>query len=98
MFVRHLSAVDVQARADDPDQTGRSIYLIEKIPAVQYVDLSLQWRWNDALKVTLAAQNLLDKDPTVVGNIPGANTSMNAYADSYDPLGTRYSVGVSYKF
>ena len=98
VFVRHLSKVQVQERADDPEQTGRSIYLIESIPAYNYVDLSLQWKWNDKLKVTLAAQNLLDKDPTIVGNIPGANTSMNAYADVYDPLGTRYSLGVSYKF
>jgi hypothetical protein len=34
----------------------------------------------------------------VVGNIPGANTSMNAYADTYDALGPRYSLGLSYKF
>ena len=98
VFVRHLSAVDVQERADDPDQIGRSIYLIEKIPAVQYVDLSLQWRWNDALKVTLAAQNLLDEEPTIVGNIPGGNTAPNAYVDIYDPLGPKYSLGVTYKF
>jgi outer membrane receptor protein involved in Fe transport len=98
VFVRHLSAVDVQERADDPDQTGRSIYLVEKIPAVQYVDLSLQWRWNDALKVTLAAQNLLDEEPTIVGNIPGANTAPNTYVDIYDPLGPKYSLGVTYKF
>ncbi|MEY3976612.1 MAG: hypothetical protein RLZZ33_1667, partial [Pseudomonadota bacterium] len=26
------------------------------------------------------------------------NTSANAYVDMYDPLGPRYSVGVSYKF
>jgi hypothetical protein len=39
-----------------------------------------------------------DEDPTVVGNIPGGNTSANAYVDMYDPLGPRYSVGVSYKF
>ena len=89
VFVRHLSSVKI----DNPDA-----YEIEKIKAFDYVDLSLQWKWNDKLKVTLAAQNLLDKDPTIVGNIPGANTSMNAYADVYDPLGTRYSLGVSYKF
>ncbi|MFM1884846.1 MAG: hypothetical protein RL026_3 [Pseudomonadota bacterium] len=98
VFVRHLSAVDVQTRDDDPDQTGRSIYLVESIPSFNYVDLSLQYRWNDKLKVTAAATNLFDKDPTVVGNIPGANTSMNAYADMYDPLGRRYSLGLSYKF
>ena len=62
------------------------------------MDLSLQYKWNDKLKVTLAAMNLLDKSPTIVGNIPGGNTSMNAYADAYDPLGTRYSIGMSYKF
>ena len=89
VFVRHLSSVKI----DNP-----GVYEIEKIKAFDYVDLSLQWKWNDKLKVTLAAQNLLDKDPTIVGNIPGANTSMNAYADVYDPLGTRYSLGVSYKF
>ena len=89
VFVRHLSAVTI----DNP-----GVYEIEKIKAFDYVDLSLQWKWDEKLKVTLAAQNLLDKDPTVVGNIPGANTSMNAYADTYDPLGTRYSLGVSYKF
>ena len=97
-FVRHISSVDVQARKDDPDQKGRSIYLIENIPAYNYLDLSLTWKWNDQLRVTLAGQNLLDKEITVVGNIPGANTAPNAYVDSYDPLGPRYSLGVSYKF
>jgi outer membrane receptor protein involved in Fe transport len=96
--VRHLSSVDVQARKDDPDQVGRSIYLVENIPSFQYVDLSVTWKWNDALRVTVAAQNVTDEDPTVVGNIPGGNTSANAYVDMYDPLGPRYSVGVSYKF
>ena len=98
VFVRHLSSVDVQARNDDPDQVGRSIYLVENIPSFQYVDLSVTWKWDDALRVTFAAQNVTDEDPTVVGNIPGANTSANAYVDMYDPLGPRYSVGVSYKF
>ena len=98
VFVRHLSSVDVQARKDDPDQAGRSIYLVENIPSFQYVDLSVTWKWNDALRVTFAAQNVTDEDPTVVGNIPGGNTSANAYVDMYDPLGPRYSVGVSYKF
>ena len=97
-FVRHISSVDVQARKDDPDQKGRSIYLIENIPSYNYLDLSVSWRWNDALRVTLAAQNLLDKEVTVVGNIPGGNTSPNAYVDTYDPLGPRYSLGISYKF
>ena len=97
-FVRHISAVDIQARKDDPDQKGRSIYLIENIPAYNYLDLSLSWKWNDQLRVTLAGTNLLDKDVTVVGNIPGANTAPNAYVDTYDPLGPRYSLGVSYKF
>jgi outer membrane receptor protein involved in Fe transport len=97
-FLRHISAVDVQARQDDRDQKGRSIYLIESIPSYNYLDLSVSWRWNDALRVTLAAQNLLDRDVTVVGNIPGANTAPNAYVDTYDPLGPRYSLGVSYKF
>jgi len=98
LMVRHLSAVDVQARLDDPAQTGTSIYLVESIPSYDYVDLSLQYAVNEKVRVTFAAQNLFDKDPTIVGNIPGGNTSMNAYADTYDPLGPRYSLGMSWKF
>ena len=48
--------------------------------------------------MTFYAQNITDEEVTVVGNIPGANTSMNTYADTYDPLGPRYSLGLSYKF
>ena len=60
--------------------------------------LSLSWNWKEALRVTFYAQNITDEKITVVGNIPGANTSMNAYADTYDALGPRYSLGLSYKF
>lgn len=98
VFMRHIAEVEVQSRDDHPDQVGRSIYLIEEIPDYQYIDLSLTWRWKEALRVTFYAQNITDEKVTVVGNIPGANTSMNMYADTYDPLGPRYSLGLSYKF
>jgi len=98
IFVRHISEVEVQSRVDNAEQLGNSIYLIESIPDYQYVDLSLSWNWKEALRVTLYAQNITDEKVTVVGNIPGANTSMNTYADTYDPLGPRYSLGLSYKF
>jgi outer membrane receptor protein involved in Fe transport len=98
IFMRHIAEVEVQSRDDHPDQVGQSIYLIEEIPDYQYVDLSLSWNWKEALRVTFYAQNITDEKITVVGNIPGANTSMNAYADTYDALGPRYSLGLSYKF
>ena len=98
IFVRHISEVEVQSRVDNVEQLGKSIYLIESIPDYQYVDLSLSWNWKEALRVTFYAQNITDEEVTVVGNIPGANTSMNTYADTYDPLGPRYSLGLSYKF
>jgi iron complex outermembrane recepter protein len=98
IFVRHISEVEAQTREDNPEQLGRSIYLIESIPDYQYVDLSLSWNWKEALRVTFYAQNITDEEVTVVGNIPGANTSMNMYADTYDPLGPKYSLGLSYKF
>lgn len=98
LFVRHLSSVQVQARDDDPDQTGRSIYLVESIDSYQYLDLSVQYNWNDKVRLTVSATNITDEDPPIVGNIPGANTSMNTYADTYDPLGTKIALGLSVKF
>jgi len=98
LYMRHISEVEAQPRIDCECQIGSSIYLIEKIPDYQYLDFSLSWNWKESLRVTFFAQNITDEDVTVVGNIPGANTSMNMYADTYDPLGPKFSLGLSYKY
>jgi outer membrane receptor protein involved in Fe transport len=79
-------------------QPGNEYYEIQSIPSFNYLDLSVQWRWNDTLRVNLSAQNLTDKDPPIVANISGGNTASNTYADYYDPLGRRLGLGVSLTF
>jgi len=79
-------------------QPGNEYYEIQSIPAFNYLDLSVQWKWNDTVRVNLSAQNLTDKAPPIVANISGGNTASNTYADFYDPLGRRLGLGVSVKF
>lgn len=90
LTLRHLDKVTAQP--------GNEYYEIQSIPAFNYLDLSVQWQWNDMVRVNLSAQNLTDKDPTIVANIAGANTSSNVYANYYDPLGRRLGLGISVKF
>ena len=45
-------------------------------------------------------QNLLDRDPPIVGNTAGSTTynSGNTYPSTYDALGRRYAVSAKLKF
>lgn len=79
-------------------QPGNDYYEIQSIKAYNYLDLSVRWQLSEMVRVNFSAQNLLDKNPPIVANIPGGNTSSNTYADSYDPLGRRFGLGVSVKF
>ena len=79
-------------------QPGNEYYEIQSIPSFNYLDLSVQWKWNDTVRVNLSAQNLTDKDPPIVANISGGNTASNTYADFYDPLGRRLGLGISVTF
>jgi len=90
LTIRHLDKVVAQP--------GNDYYEIQGIDAFNYLDLTVQWKWNDMVRVNLSAQNITDKDPPIVANIPGANTSSNTYADIYDPLGRRLGLGVSVQF
>jgi outer membrane receptor protein involved in Fe transport len=71
-----------------------------KIPAYDWFDLTLRFNVNDNLTFTAAVQNLLDKDPPVVGSSIGSTAfnSGNTYPSTYDALGRRFAVSARVKF
>lgn len=71
-----------------------------KIPAYDWFDLSLRFNVNDNLTFTATVQNLLDKDPPVVGSSIGSTSynSGNTYPSTYDALGRRFAVSARVKF
>ena len=71
-----------------------------RIKAHDYFDLSFRVNVNDNLEFTIAALNLLDKQPPIVGSSAGSTTfnGGNTYPSTYDALGRRYAAGVRLRF
>ena len=62
-------------------------------------NLSAGWQINDLLSLRAGVDNLLDKQPVVVGaNPPATNNAASTLADYYDILGRRFYLGVKLKF
>ena len=78
---------------------GRTVDL-NKIPSFNYFDLNAQFDIQRRFLLTLGVQNLLDKQPPVVGAAAGSTTanSGNTFPSTYDPLGRSYSAAVRVKF
>ncbi len=70
------------------------------IPSADYFDLTLRFNVSDNLTFTGTVQNLLDKQPPVVGSSIGsvAFNSGNTYPSTYDALGRRFAVTARVKF
>ena len=111
---RHINAVkyEPQQAADDgqglfvgtaPAGTGPiagTAVDFNRIKAADYFDLTARFDVNDNFNMTVGVQNLLDRQPPVVGNTAGATTynSGNTYPSTYDALGRRFSVSAHVKF
>ena len=70
------------------------------IPAYNYFDLATRFSITDHLDITMTVQNLLDKQPPIVGSTIGTASfnSGNTYPSTYDALGRRYAVSARLRF
>ena len=77
--------------ADGPAANGAT-----KIKAQSYFDLSLNADVNDNFGISIGANNILDKNPPLVGSNYSSNG--NTYAGFYDTLGRYVFAGISIKY
>lgn len=79
---------------------GPDLYQIQSIDAYNYFDLAVCYELNKAITLSASVQNLLDEDPPLTGDfaIDEVNTSMGTFANTYDPLGRVFGIGLSAKF
>ncbi len=70
------------------------------IKAADYLDMTLRFNVNDNLTFTGTVQNLLNKQPPIVGSSVGsiAYNSGNTYPSTYDALGRRFAFSARLKF
>ena len=71
-----------------------------KIAAYDWFDLTVRFNVTDNFSMSATVQNLLDKDPPVVGSSIGSTAfnSGNTYPSTYDALGRRFAVSARLKF
>ena len=81
------------------DRSGTTVDF-GKIPAYDFFDLTLRFNVNDNFTFTATVQNMLDKQPPIVGSSIGsvAFNSGNTYPSTYDALGRRFAVSARLKF
>jgi len=96
---RYYGALDVEPLSEVA-ANRRFFEAYRHIPSYSYFDLSASWDapWN--LTFSASINNVLDKDPPLVGsNIASdrQNTG-NTFPQWYDGLGRYYNLGVTYRF
>ena len=71
-----------------------------RIDAHDYFDLSTRWSIGDNLTLTFTVENLLDKEPPLVGADVGSTAfnSGNTYPSTYDSLGRTYNAALKLRF
>ncbi len=91
---RHLDSVMNATRITAPCTPGPAAPACRPdTEAYDVFDLFMRWQVNDMVGVRVGVDNLLDRDPPIVGGIPGQTEG-----GSYDIIGRRFYGGVSFKF
>ncbi len=71
-----------------------------EIEAYDWFDLTFRWNATDNMTLNFGIQNLLDRQPPIVGSDIGVTSfnSGNTYPSTYDSLGRRFAVGARLRF
>ena len=99
---RHYSGVNVDVSSANTflSSPAATFASDSRLPAYNYFDLSTSIRVADKFSLHVGANNLLDKDPPLVGstNLSGTFGNGNTYPQVYDTLGRYIFAGVTVDF
>lgn len=92
-LIRYLSAVD----DDSIDNAGANAadLVVPEIDSEIYLDLSASYEFNENLSVNFGVKNVLDTEPTRVGDV---QEQANTFPETYDLLGPRFFFSADYRF
>ena len=92
-LVRYLSAVDDDTIATQ--EVDRANILVDELSAEVYLDLAATYSFTDDFSVNLGINNILDTEPTQIGD---QQEQANTFPSTYDLLGPRAFLSVNYRF
>jgi len=88
-----LSAVD-DATIEN-DGALRSDLVVDELGAEIYLDLAASYDFSDDFGITFGINNILDTEPTPIGN---EQQQANTFPSTYDILGPRAFISIDYRF
>ena len=96
---RYIDAVDLDFSSADPDLTGDVPGTDARFSSRSYFDLAASYNWNK-VAFRLGINNLLDKDPPLVGqdNCTPVFCNGNTFPQVYDTLGRYVFAGLTADF
>ncbi len=77
------------------DDAGEGVNTVDSISARHYFDLSTSWDISDQFALTVGANNVLDKEPPVIGD---NDEQANTYPASYDVFGRTFFASLKTRF
>jgi iron complex outermembrane recepter protein len=90
----------VEQDSQNPDIGGAVQPPHARLPSMNYLDLALTFSVGDHYQFRFGVNNLLDKDPPLVGAqaCPAGFCNGNTFAQFYDALGRYVFAGVTLNF
>jgi iron complex outermembrane receptor protein len=96
---RYFSAVQRDTLSPDPDlATTTTRPADRRIPAQNYIDLTLTARIGDHYAFRLGVNNVFDREPPIATQLPAGFGSGNTYPQVYDAMGRYIFAGVTLDF
>ena len=97
---RYIDGVDLERSVFDASGNAPFLDEFETIGSEHYFDFTARFQAMENLGITVAAINLLNNKPKIVGSNIGstAYNSGNVYPSTYDPLGRRFNVTAKITF
>jgi len=103
MTWRHISEVKYEATSSDAllQVVGTTFTTNEKLAARDYFDIAGMWTINKTFSLRAGINNLLDKDPPIVGSgtaDPSVFGNGNTFPGTYDAMGRLVFMNLTMKF
>jgi len=92
-LIRYIGEVEDDSLLD-PTVSADDL-VVAKLDAEWYLDISANYHVNDALSVNFGVNNVLDTEPTAIGD---QQAQANTFPEVYTVLGPRLFVSATYKF
>ena len=98
---RHIASVEEETTSSNPLLNDVTFDVERKFAKRDYIDLAASWTVDKSLTVRAGVNNLLDKDPPLVGSGaagPTTQSNGNTFPQTYDALGRLVFVSATLKW